>query len=455
MPTDQEVTRWADEIKITSGLIGGRFSRRDLRARSEHYLRGLISRADRKNNWQLAEEVGEQTPANLQHFIARSRWSADEVRDDPRQYLVEHLGAKDAILVVDETGFLKKGTKPVGVKRQYSGTAGRTGNCQVGVFLAYCSNTGHALIDRSLYLPKEWAQDRSRRIEARIPGSVTFATKPQLARLMPERTLDAGIPAKWITADEVYGSDYRFRQFCEDRGLGYVVAISSQARLFLNGRRTRVDEHVGQIPKRAWRRLSCGSGLKGERLYDWAFVAWPHYDNPNLSRGFLVRRSLSDPNGVKRGLGYVVAISSQARLFLNGRRTRVDEHVGQIPKRAWRRLSCGSGLKGERLYDWAFVAWPHYDNPNLSRGFLVRRSLSDPNDVAYFFTSAPKRTTLKTIVRIAASRWAIEECFEQAKQETGLDEYEVRSWIGWHRHITLSMLAHATLAVIRSRARGG
>ena len=156
-----------------------------------------------------------------------------------------------------------------------------------------------------------------------------------------------------------------------------------------------------------------------------------------------------------RGLGYVVAISSQARLFLNGRRTRVDEHVGQIPKRAWRRLSCGSGLKGERLYDWAFVAWPHYDNPNLSRGFLVRRSLSDPNDVAYFFTSAPKRTTLKTIVRIAASRWAIEECFEQAKQETGLDEYDVRSWIGWHRHITLSMLAHATLAVIRSRARGG
>ena len=372
MPTDQEVTRWADEIKITSGLIGARFSRRDLRAHSEHYLRGLISQVDRKNSWQLAEEVGEPTPTNLQHFIARSRWSADEVRDDLRQYLVEHLDAKDAILVVDETGFLKKGMKSVGVKRQYSGTAGRIENCQVGVFLAYCSNTGHALIDRSLYLPKEWAEDRSRRTEARIPESVTFATKPQLARLMLERTLDAGIPAKWITADEVYGSDYRFRPFCEDRGLGYVVAISSQA-----------------------------------------------------------------------------------RLFLNGRRTRVDEHVGQIPKRAWRRLSCGSGLKGERLYDWAYVAWPHYDNLNLSRGFLVRRSLSDPNDVAYFFTNAPKRTTLKTIVRIAGSRWAIEECFEQAKQETGLDEYEVRSWIGWHRHITLSMLAHATLAVIRSRARGG
>lgn len=370
MPTDQEVTRWADEINVASGMIGDRFSRRDLRVHSKHYLRGLISRVERKNGWQLAEELGEQTPTNLQHFIARSRWSADKVRDDLRQYLVQHLGVKDAILVVDETGFLKKGTKSVGVKRQYSGTAGRIENCQVGVFLAYRSDTGHALIDRSLYLPKEWAEDRSRRTEARIPESVTFATKPKLARLMLERTLDAGVPAKWITADEVYGSDYQFRGFCEDRGLGYVVAISSQT-----------------------------------------------------------------------------------HLFLNGRRTRVDAHAGQIPKRAWRRLSCGSGLKGERLYDWAFVVWPHHEDENFSRGFLVRRSLSDPNKLAYFFTNAPKRTALKTIVRIAGSRWAIEECFEQAKQETGLDEYEVRSWIGWHRHITLSMLAHATLAVIRSRAR--
>lgn len=370
MPTDREVSRWIEEVDAAARRIGPRFSRRDLRAHSARYLRGLISRVERKNGWQLAEELGERTPTNLQHFVARSEWSAEDVRDDLRQYVIEHLGSKDGILIVDETGFLKKGEKSVGVKRQYSGTAGRIENCQVGVFLAYRSDAGHALIDRSLYLPKEWAADAVRRADARVPESVTFATKPALAREMLKKTLDAGVPAKWVTADEVYGSDCKFRRFCEIRGLGYVVAISSHTHLFLNGRRTRVDEHVRQMPKRVWRQLSCGPGLKGERLYDWAFASWP---NPE-------------------------------------------------------------------------------DN-SFTRGLLIRRSLSDPDDLAYYFTNAPKRTPLKTIVRIAGSRWAIEECFEQSKQEAGLDEYEVRSWVGWHRHITLSMLAHATLSVIRSRAR--
>ena len=370
MPTDQEVSCWADEINVAARMIGQRFSRCDLRAHSERYLLGLISRVERKNGWQLAEELGEQTPTNLQHFVARARWSAEDVRDDLQQYALQHLGSKDGILIVDETGFLKKGTKSVGVKRQYSGTAGRIENCQIGVFLAYRSDAGYALIDRSLYLPKEWCEDLSRRIEAKVPDSITFSTKPTLARQMLSRTLDAGVPAKWVTADEVYGSDRQFRRFCEDRGLGYVVAISSQTHLLLKGQRTRVDQHAERISKRAWRQLSCGPGLKGERVYDWAYVSWP---NP--------------------------------------------------------------------------------EDDGFSRGFLVRRSLSDPNDLAFYFTNAPKRTALKTIVRIAGSRWAIEECFEQAKQEAGLDEYEVRSWIGWHRHITLSMLAHATLAIIRSRLR--
>jgi len=363
-----DVSKWIEEVDVAAARIASRFSRKDLRAHSARYLRGLISRVERKNGWQLAEELGEQTPTNLQHFIARSNWDADQVRDDLQQYAMEHLGSKDGILIIDETGFLKKGTKSVGVKRQYSGTAGRIENSQVGVFLAYRSEAGHALIDRSLYLPKEWAEDRDRRRAAKVPESVTFSTKPALAREMLKRTLAAGVRAKWVTADEVYGSDSKFRRFCEERGLGYVVAISSQAHLFLDG-------------------LRC----------------------------------------------------------------RVSEHVQQFSKKQWRRLSCGPGQKGERLYDWAYVSWPSPDDDNCTRGFLVRRSLTDPDDIAYFFTNAPKRTTLKTIVRVAGSRWAIEECFEQAKQETGLNEYEVRSWIGWHRHITLSMLAHATLSVIRSR----
>ena len=189
---------------------------------------------------------------------------------------------------------------------------------------------------------------------------------------MLTRALGAGVPAKWVTADEVYGSDYKFRRLCE-----------------------------------------------------------------------------------KHGLGYVVAITSNAQLFWNGQRTKVREHVAQLKKSQWKRLSCGPGPKGERLYDWAYLTWPHPEQKSFTRGFLVRRCVSDPNDLAYYFTNAPKGTHLKTIVRIAGSRWAIEECFEQAKQETGLDEYEVRSWVGWHRHITLSMLSHATLSVIRSRVQQG
>ena len=208
MPTELEVTKWIEEVDVAAAKIGPRFSRKDLRAHSVRYLRGLISRIERKNGWQLAEELGEQTPTNLQHFIARSSWDADQVRDDLQQYVAEHLGSKDGILIIDETGFLKKGTKSVGVKRQYSGTAGRIENSQVGVFLAYRSDAGHALIDRSLYLPKEWAEDRIRRTAAKVPESVTFSTKPALAREMLKRTLAAGVPAKWVTADEVYGSDF-------------------------------------------------------------------------------------------------------------------------------------------------------------------------------------------------------------------------------------------------------
>lgn len=369
MSTKLEAARWIEEVDAAAEMIGPRFGRRDLRAHAGRYLRGLISRVPRKNGWQLAEELGERTPTNLQHFVARSCWDADEVRDDLRNYVVKHLGSKDGVLIIDETGFLKKGTKSVGVKRQYSGTAGRIENCQIGVFLAYRSSAGHALIDRSLYLPKEWADDVAGRDEAKVPEEITFATKPELAVQMLKRTLDAGVPARWVTADEVYGSDSKFRRFCREQQLGYVVTIKSNTILYLNKKRMRIDERVKQMPKNAW----C-------------------------------------------------------------------------------QLSCGAGMKGERLYDWAFVSWPNSEDENFTCGLLVRRSLSDPEDLAYFYTHAPKRTRLKTIVRIAGSRWAVEECFEQAKQEAGLDEYEVRSWVGWHRHITLSMLAHATLTVIRAQA---
>ncbi len=228
-----------------------------------------MGRVERKNSWQLAEASGNATPHGIQRLLGRANWDADAVRDDLRAYVVEHLGETDGVLIVDETGFLKKGDKSVGVQRQYSGMAGR-------VLLAYRSSRGAAFLDRTLYMPKSWTNDASRRREAGVPEDVTFATKPELARVMLRRARKAGVPARWATADEVYGSDSQFRRRLEESGLSYVVAVTSAQRLFLGGLYGRVDELTADLTTGAWLRLSCGAGSKGQRLYDWAFVEFPH-----------------------------------------------------------------------------------------------------------------------------------------------------------------------------------
>lgn len=367
--TTAEVQRWAQEINRVRVRLGPRFARSEVRARLELYLRGLLAGVERKNGWQLAEFAGDLSPANVQHFIGRATWDADAVRDDLRAYVIEHLGEPGGVLAVDETGFLKKGTKSVGVQRQYTGTAGRIENSQVGVFLAYKGTRGHALVDRALYLPKSWADDAARRGEAHVPGAVAFATKPAIAREMVERALDAGVPAAWVTADEVYGSDSRFRRLLEGRGVGYVLAVACSQRLFLGGQYGRADDHAEGLAATAWVKRSCGAGSKGERLYEWAFVPFPCPTD--------------------RGHG---------------------------------------------------------------RGLLVRRSLSDPAERAYYLTHAPAGTTEDDLARVAGSRWSVEECFELAKGECGLDHGEGRTWHAWHRHITLSMFALAILAAVRSQA---
>ena len=193
-PSANDVKKWRDELVSVSGRIGPRFVRPEVRQRAQVYLELLLANVPRRNGWQLAEHAGDATPKNIQHFLGRARWDADEVRDDLQQYVIEHLAEKDGVLIIDETGFLKKGTKSAGVGRQYSGTAGRIENCQIGVFLAYRSSKGHALIDRELYLPKAWCDDRGRCDEARIPDTKEFATKPSLAREMLKRAVHAGIP---------------------------------------------------------------------------------------------------------------------------------------------------------------------------------------------------------------------------------------------------------------------
>src|SRR6516162_7202610 len=368
-PTASQVQGWAAEVDAVAERIAPRFRRAEPRRRAVGYIRGLLSATERKNGWQLAEHLGDPTPDGVQHLLARADWDADAVRDDLLAYVAEHLGHADGVLVVDETGFLKKGTKSVGVARQYSGTAGRIENCQIGVFLGYAATKGRALLDRELYLPKEWTGDAPRLKEAGVPGAVGFATKLVLARRMIDRAVSAGVPARWVTADAVYGSDYHFRAAVEGHGLGYVVGVRADFAVWAGSRQVRVGTLLTEVPAGAWRRLSCGEGAKGPRLYDWA----------------LLRTNSPEP----------------------------DEYA---------------------------------------RWLLIRRSVSDSTEVAYFACGGPPGTGLPELVRVAGVRWAIEDLFELAKGDCGLDEYEVRSWVGWHRHVTLSLFALAVLTVIRARA---
>jgi len=365
---EKRLSGWKRELLRAHGLIADRFARSEPRARSLAYLQGLLSGCERKNGWQLAEWMGEAAPYAVQHLMDRARWDADAARDQVRNYVLEELNSPDAVLIVDETGFLKKGLHSAGVKRQYSGTAGRIENSQVGVFLCYGSDQGAALVDRELYLPQEWAEDRERRSEAGIPETVEFATKPELARRMIGRALDAGVAAAWVAADEVYGHDSKLRRFLEGRQMAYVLAVASDQRL-------------------------------------WQSDCMQH---------------------------------------------RVDAIARSLPASRWKRLSAGFGSKGERLYDWALVPLSKQDG--WVRMLLVRRSIEEKPECAYYLCYVPTgKDTLATLVRVAGKRWQIEQSFETAKGECGLDHYEVRHWLGWYRHITLSMLAHAVLSVLRAR----
>jgi SRSO17 transposase len=364
----ETVESWAESLNGLKERIGSRFARSEPRERAIAHMRGLMSEIPRKNGWQLAEQAGEMTPDGMQRLLNAATWDEEGVRDDLRDYVVEELGTPDAILVVDETGFLKKGKHSVGVKRQYSGTAGRVENCQIGVFLGYASQKGHALIDRELYLPQEWASDMTRRQEARVPESIEFNTKPELARQMLERAFDSDIPCNWVTGDSIYGGDRRLRLWLEEQNRWFVLGISKDEPLWSGYEQKRADEWITHLSAEAWQRLSCGDGAKGPRIYDWVLLALPRW--------------------------------------------------GQ--------------------------------DADILHALLVRRSLED-GELTYFVVFAPADTSLPTLVRVAGQRWTIEECFEVGKDEVGLDEYEVRHWTAWYRHITLSMLALAFLTVTRSR----
>jgi SRSO17 transposase len=263
--TIDTVRAWLLELTEVERRIGARFSRWDARRRAGAYLRGLLSPVERKNGWQLAEVNGDDTPYGVQHLLGRAVWDAEAVRDDLRGYVMEHLGTPQGVMVIDETGFLKKGRHAAGVARQYSGTAGRVENCQIGVFLAYASARGQALLDRALYLPQEWAQDRERCTRAGIPAARRFATKPELARRMLEQAFQAGVPAAWVTGDSVYGDDRRLRLWLEAQERAYVLAVSGKEYVWLGWQQRQVKTVLAALPADGWRRHSAGAGAKGPR----------------------------------------------------------------------------------------------------------------------------------------------------------------------------------------------
>jgi len=338
------------------------------------HLEGVLGTTERKNGWHLAEAAGDQSPYAMQHLLGRASWDVVGVREETRRYVREGLGPEILARIVDESGFLKKGKKSAGVARQYSGTAGRVENCQVGVFLAYATASECAYVDAQLYLPESWTKDRARCRAAGIPDKVPFQTKPQLALRMLERAHAVDGPVRWVLADEVYGKSEELRRGLEAQRQSYVLAVSCNLGVRL----------AGQKAKEA---------------------------------------------------------------------CRVDEVVAKLPAEAWQRLSAGEGSKGPRLYDWAWLEMECSDLPQEWKRFLLaRRSLEKPEEIAYYFVYAPAAVTLQEAVEAAGLRWNIESGFEQAKQEVGLDEYEVRQWEGWNRFITLGLLAHAFLAVQRARA---
>ena len=376
---DRKMVRsWSEELEAVGDRLSVHFARSEVRQRAQDYLRGLLSEAERKNSWQLAEVAGNSTPYGIQHLLGRASWDADALREDLREYVIEHLADDESALIVDETGFIKKGDKSVGVKRQYTGTVGKRENCQVGVFLAYASCRGQAFIDRELYLPEEWAEDKDRRQRAGVPDEVGMRTKPELAKEMLGRALvEGGVRVSWVVADSVYGDSRRLGMFLEEREQPYVLALSGKA------------------------------------------PVWS---------GFYQHRVSTLLDALREG----------------------ELQSGEIEEEDWKRLSAGEGSKGPRLYDWLRLPLNPPLQEDFQRWLLVRRSIEDPEDLSAYTVFCAQNTTLEALAKVAGSRWRVEIAFEEAKGEVGLAHYEVRSWDGWYRHITLALFAHAFLAAIRA-----
>ena len=365
--------------------------RTEFRDAARSYLAGLLLGLAIKNCWTIAEATGQSDPQPHQRLLRKTKWDEDALSQGRRDYIVEHFGAEDGLFILDETGFLKDGEKSVGVQRQYTGTAGKIANSQVAVFAAYASRHGRVLYDTRLFLPESWAHNLERRKEAGVPENVEFSTKIQQAAALVDQAVADSLPMKWVTADSFYGPSFALRQKLIDHRLRFVMAI-------------RVNT----------------------TMYE---------ERPKIL--------VSSPAGGSK--------SSKRRKRIVGQQYRADELAKMFSPSDFKRLSIGEGSKGPRLFDWAMrrVAVFQKERGNQDLWFLVRRSIRDPSKVAYFLAWAPATTSINELAAVAGARWQIEECFAEAKGEVGMDDYQVRKWIAWQRHMQLAMLAHLFLAELR------
>jgi len=394
--TAEDLDEWGAEFLRFCARFANIFRRKEPRAQAAKYLRGLMASVPRKNSWQVAEVIGDSTPDATQRLLYKAKWSADAARDRLLQYVTEVFGEDDGIGVVDETGFIKKGTRSVGVKRQYSGTAGKVENCQIGTFLSYATTKGHVFLDRRLYLPKEWCSDLERREQAKVPADVIFQTKPEQAMAMLEHVWQAGVPMRWVAGDEVYGDSTALRDLIARHERWYVLTV--------------------RTPTTVW-------------------IERPQVIEPELQERGRPRTKVRLAEGAPSAI-------------------TVKEVVASWPEGRWQSLTVAEGEKGLITYDWACqrIVESRHGLPGPDAWLVARRSLSDSTDIAYYLSNAPVDTLLLKLAQVASTRYTVEQCIEEAKGETGLDEYEVRYWHSWHRHITLSMMAHAWLASVRYKA---
>lgn len=394
----RELDGWAEEFEAFQARFAHLFKRSEPRQQAALYLRGLLGKAERKNCWQLAEEVGEATVDPTQRLLFHAKWDADAAQEVLQGFAVEEFGEEDGIGVLDETGFVKQGDKSVGVARQYTGTAGKVCNCQIGVFLAYVSSKGLVLLDRRLYLPEVWCQDKERREHGGVPESVVFHTKPELGEEMLQHAWQAPapVPMRWVTGDEVYGNSPTLRASVSASGRWYVFAVSSNTPVWHE--RPEVEEPVRDTGGRPQTKARLAEGAPKPEEVAAIVKGWPASD--------------------------------------------------------WERLTVAEGEKGPRTYDWARarVVEDRGGLPGDEVWLMARRSVSDPSGLAYYLSCAPITTSLLKMAQVAGSRYAVEQCFEEAKGEAGIDQYEVRYWQSWHRHITLAMMAHTWLAALRRKA---